>query len=226
MSGNKNENNRGRVDVSKYGRAFSAIVLATFFIASCAPPTQAIISPQAIPSPTPSEGPMGPETIPLQSPVIICPAPDPNHPFGVAMMIFTKGQGGNGSSIEMELQRYQGTNATRPELDGGLKPSSSQVRTGLDGVLIPYARVGDKIVSVDLGSCIVEKIDQKTLQQFFKDFKPDDFKKPDQIGFNGKPAKYTASIDNPRGRNINPYRGQIHFPQPQHGSFLRQGRKG
>lgn len=217
MSGNDNENNRGRVDVSKYGRAFSAIVLATILITSCAP-SQAIINPQATPLPPPTEGPMGPETIPLQSPVIICPAPDPNHPFGVAMMIFTKGQGGNGSSIEMELQRYQGTNATRPELDGGLKPGSSQVRTGLDGVLIPYARVGDKIVSVDLGSCIVEKTDLKTLQQFFKDFKPDDFKKPDQIGFNGKPAKFQASIVNPRGLT-NPLKGQILLPRNLRRSF-------
>lgn len=214
----RKENIGSRVDVSNYGHALSTIVLVTLLIASCAPPTQAIISPQAIPSPTPAEGPMGPETIPLQSPVIICPAPDPNHPFGVAMMIFTKGQGGNGSSIEMELQRYQGTNATRPELDGGLKPSSSQVRTGLDGVLIPYARVGDKIVSVDLGSCIVDKIDQRALEKFFKDYRPDDFRTPDQIGFNGRPAKYTASIVNPRGL-INPFKGQIRFPRSSQRSF-------
>lgn len=180
-------------------------ILAAVLLTGCAHVTQTV-------SPT--------EVLPLEgtiSPIVLCSTSDENNPTAISMFIFKKGADG---IIEMDAQRLSGSKDTKPALDGGLNPVQGKVRTGLNGVLIPYAKVNEKILYLDLGGCLVDPNESGKLKSFFKEVKPDQFQNPgDQISFDGRSKRFTSSIVNPRGakpimRNI--YTAQkMHFSQPQ-----------
>lgn len=160
-------------------------ISAAVFLAGCASATQSV-TPTEVP---PAEG--------TTSPVVLCSTADQNNPTAISIFIFKKGVDG---TIQMNAQRRSGTEHTRPALDGGLNPIQGQVRTGLNGVFIPYARVDEKILYLDLGGCLVDPSESGKLKNFFKEVKPDQFQNPgNQIGFDGKPKRFTATIVNLRG---------------------------
>jgi len=143
---------------------------------------------------TPTETPPGIDS--SKSPVIICSAPDENNSKAIAMIYFQKNAK---NLVEMNLQRFTGSEETKPQPDGGLIPlTDEQTRTGLD-IEIPVGKKGDEIVYINLGGCLVEKKDLKRLHDFFQGVKPNDFQ--NQTGYNGKLKKFEPTVVNPKGQN-------------------------
>lgn len=147
-----------------------------------------------------------------ESPIVICSVPTAQYPNAIMMMMLKRSKDASGNIIvEVEAKHTSGSNDTKPQFDGGLKPLKGMRRTDIV-MKVPVGRSTDKsgketLIFVDLEKCIINNEDKEKLEKFIDGLLPDEIRPPDQQAFNSKPLRYGADARARILARLNPQKG-------------------